>query len=808
MATNIHPSPESVIQGDTWRISILTDRLIRIEWNPTGAFVDSPTQVVVNRSFPKPRFSLIDRPDGLQLDTAFVSLFYNKKPFTPAGLRYALKKGSSRPYGSTWTYGEQPTLNRASGNLGGTARTLDGADGAVDLEPGLLARNGIFVIDDSKSLLVDPDGWVTPRATSSKDLYLFGYGDDYQQELRDYFMLTGSSPIIPRYALGNWWSRFWPYTADEYLNLMDSFSHRGIPLSVSVVDIDWHLTDIDPSIGTGWTGYTWNRTLFPDPGAFLSALHDRHLKVSLNVHPAAGIRRHEEQYPEVAQALGVDPESGVPIEFDVTSRSFMHAYFDLVHHPLEDEGVDFWWIDWQQGNTSKVPGLDPLWMLNHLHTYDAHKRHGSDAIIFSRYAGLGSHRFPLGFSGDSVVSWKSLAFQPYFTATAANVGYYWWSHDIGGHMLGTSDPELETRWVQFGVFSPINRLHSSRSEFFNKEPWHYDEPHASVQAAFLRLRHALIPMLYTAMWNSHLHGKGPVRPIYHDYSGRNEAYEFENTYFFGDLFAAPITSPVDKTTRLATSGVWLPPGRWTDVFTGTSYLGNSELTLHRSLDSIPVLARSGSIIPLASRQALDDQPSHMILAVTEGSGTGELIELDASGTPYRIKFFLNWIGCSLSLTSRTRYLGAATDADFSRIAQVSIELVGIRANSTTSIRGAYKPSGDPSYHSPWQQVTLGTVDLTSLNVHLDHLPSDPNRAADRVFHLLDQANVKFEAKDRAWNILKPLLTARPADEERNSRSSINANQHSNSSSLLAVQSLATLGLPTGLVAAIAEELAG
>ena len=94
-------------------------------------------------------------------------------------------------------------------------------------------------------------------------------------------------------------------------------------------------------------------------------------------------------------------------------------------------------------------------------------------LILSRYAGLGSHRYPIGFSGDSIISWASLNFQPYFTSTSSNAGYTWWSHDIGGHQRGIKDDELALRWLQLGVFSPINRLHSTSNEFMGKEPWKY-----------------------------------------------------------------------------------------------------------------------------------------------------------------------------------------------------------------------------------------------------------------------------------------------------------------------------------------------
>ncbi len=91
-------------------------------------------------------------------------------------------------------------------------------------------------------------------------------------------------------------------------------------------------------------------------------------------------------------------------------------------------------------------------------------------MTFSRYAGPGSHRYPVGFSGDTVISWASLDFQPYFTATAANIGYGWWSHDIGGHIFGVKDDELATRWLQLGVFSPVLRLHSSSEPFRRRSP--------------------------------------------------------------------------------------------------------------------------------------------------------------------------------------------------------------------------------------------------------------------------------------------------------------------------------------------------
>lgn len=185
----------------------------------------------------------------------------------------------------------------------------------------------------------------------------------------------------------------------------------------------------------------------------------------------------------MATALGIE-EDGKVIPFDFTSSKFINAYFAVIHKPYEREGVNFWWIDWQQGIQSKTAGLDPLWALNHYHTLD-HEQNHSKALILSRYAEVGSHRYPVGFSGDTWTTWDTLDYLPYFTATATNIGYTWWSNDIGGHGGGEKNDELYLRHLQFGVFSPINRLHCTNQETFTKEPWYYGAAGTDVKESYL-----------------------------------------------------------------------------------------------------------------------------------------------------------------------------------------------------------------------------------------------------------------------------------------------------------------------------------
>ncbi|MDY6873773.1 MAG: glycoside hydrolase family 31 protein, partial [Chloroflexota bacterium] len=559
--------PDAIVQHGSARFTLLTSQLIRMEYAPSEQFEDRATQVVWNRDFPVPAFS--HRIDGDQLtiktDKLLLSYRHNDRGFTRNTLSIQIKST-----GITWHYGME---NKS--NLMGTVRTLDEADGAVPLNPGVIARTGWSIVDDSHSLLFSEDGWLETRPPSllMKDLYFFGYGQAYTNCIKDFQALSGAAPILPRFALGNWWSRYWPYHQDELVQLMRDFREHAVPLSVCVVDMDWHIVDTGNE-SSGWTGYTWNPALFPEPKRFLAEIKDLGLRTALNLHPASGVYPHESQYQAMAKRLGVDPETKAPVPFDIADPEFTKAYFEILHYPNETMGLDFWWLDWQQGASSTIAGLDPLFWLNHLHFYDSTKDGIKRPFIFSRWGGLGSQRYPIGFSGDTHVTWESLQFQPYFTATAANVGYGWWSHDIGGHMGGVEEPELYLRWVQYGVFSPILRLHSTNNRFHERRPWGYDAEINQHASDAMRLRHALIPYLYTAAWHNYRDGILPIRPMYYLNPKENDAYLCPNEYTFGsELIAVPFTRPRDADTRLSRQVVWLPEGDWFDFFTGNHYDG-------------------------------------------------------------------------------------------------------------------------------------------------------------------------------------------------------------------------------------------
>ena len=656
--TSPKANPENIVRWRDYRVTILTDRLFRLEQSFEGKFRDDATQAVWFRNMPKQEYRLLSSDNHAVIETGACILILYK----------------ARGQVCVEINGMRRSLDNY-GNLLGTCRTLDNCDGNVRFAPwvegdeptkialsmGVCSKTGVAVIDDSDSYTLGEDGEVKREKANGTDEYVFVYGDDYRGALKALYMITGSTPLVPRYALGNWWSRYHEYTEAEYLRVLNRLEDRNVPISVATIDMDWHYSkhvDVQasitknnlntpkyvgyPEVNLGWTGYTWNKQLFPNPKKFLEHLHKRGMKVTLNLHPSDGFRYWEDCYANMANAVGMDPEEGAQVPFAFSYDRFINAYFDLAHTPHEEMGVDFWWIDWQQRpiawqdfrpmwlqeHEPIEETYDPLWALNHYHFYDAVSKH-TEPMILSRYAGIGSHRYPVGFSGDTEITWKTLAYLPYFTATASNVGYTWWSHDIGGHQMGEKKDELFLRHVQYGVFSPILRLHCSDVETITKEPWAYGNGTNLIVEEYLRFRHKLVPYLYTAGYLNRTEGRALIEPLYYEWKDK-QAYAYKEEYRFGsELLVAPVTqkSYPDGFARVK---AWLPQGKWTDIFTLDSYEigeGGKEITLLRDLNSIPVFAKEGGILPLSmdNKNAVNN-PEKMEVWVFEGTGNYQLYE--------------------------------------------------------------------------------------------------------------------------------------------------------------------------------------
>ncbi len=624
-------NPRAVVREGEVRFTVLTPQLIRMEWSKNKKFEDSASLVFIRRNLPVPEFKVFKKDGWLYINT--------EKLF----LRYKLGNGKFRKDNLTIEFflNEKKVVwhpeMEDKGNLKGTIRTLDGVEGETELEPGLISRDGWVLVDDTARPLFDSSEWhwVVPRQKGEyQDWYFFGYGHDYKKALHDFTLVAGKIPLPPRFAFGAWWSRYWAYSDQEFKQLVKEFEIHDVPLDVLVIDMDWHLTfglrwdkKILDQAGhmLGWTGYTWNRILFPEPEEFLSWCEKKGLKTPLNLHPASGVQPHEEKYTEMARAMGIDPSTKKYVPFDIANKNFAINYLKILHYPLEEQGVDFWWLDWQQQHITKIPNLNPTWWLNYVHFTDMERR-GKRPILFHRWGGLGNHRYQIGFSGDTISVWASLAFQPYFTATASNVLYGYWSHDIGGHMPGKVSPELYTRWIQFGVFSPILRTHTTKNPEAERRIWAYPVDYFLVMRDAFLLRYALIPYIYTYARKAYDTGISLCRPMYYDYPEKEEAYSFKDQYMFGDkILVAPITSPEDSKSMLSKKKIWLPEGKWVEWFTGSILEGPGVFERNFSIDEIPVYVRAGSIIPMQPKiRYTGEKPVDLLIFMVFPYESGEM----------------------------------------------------------------------------------------------------------------------------------------------------------------------------------------
>ena len=752
------------------RFTVLTDRLIRIEYEESGKFTDNASQFAFYRNFPQTEFSVSTENGILTIETEYLILKYaENKEFSADTLSISLKKAPA----SVWNYGENAE------QLKGTACTLDGINGAIELEDGVLSRNGYTLVDDSKTALLSDNGWFEKRKGEGLDLYFFGYGHDYYGCLADFYRLTGEPPLLPDYAFGNWWSRYYSYTQEEYCNLMDRFAKEKLPFSVAVVDMDWHTTETpeesfidDPRFWNGWTGYSWNKELFPDYKEFLAYLSKKGLKTALNLHPSNGLGFQEDMYPEMAKALGIDPESKKLIKLDLLNPDFMEKYFDIIHHPYENDGVDFWWMDWQQGTDywwvhdeehpeSELEIITPLWIINHLHILDI-TRNGKRPMFFSRYAGLGSHRYPVGFSGDTITTWDSLDFQPYFTANASNAGYCWWSHDIGGHMQGYRDDELQIRWLQLGVLSPINRYHSTKDIFAGKEPWNLNDTCRTVAENWLGFRHQLFPYLYTMNYRTSKELKPLISPIYYLYPENEGAYKYRNQYFFGsEFFVAPITSKNDGCSTLGSTECWLPEGKWFDFFSGFAYEGNKEVKVHRTIKEYPMFAKSGAIIPTqtdADDNKLGKKDKLTVYVFPGADNTFKLYEDSGDGNEYKKGDFVI-TEMNLDWKENTVFTINSAKGNTSLIPEYrtwDIKLRGFAKDINIKVKVDGKEISAVSVYDAESNTSSVLVKNVSVNSEItveisgSNLITDNTYAKDRAYDIILHSQINYETKSSLW----------------------------------------------------------
>jgi hypothetical protein len=536
-------------------------------------------------------------------------------------------------------------------NLGGWRRSLDNKAGAARTFDGLLTKDGWYVLDDTRTALLNANDTITQRPDHGgkpyQDGYFFGYGHDYRQGLADLRDLTGPAPLLPRWAFGVWYSLYTPYSDLYYRTvLLPAFRANKVPLDVLVVDTDFK----GPH---PWNGWGWDPLLFPDPQGFVDWTKQQGLQVVLNAHPS--IVPYDPKYTQAQETAGGELARGECMYAPLTCRVFdwsdpgqLQAYFDL-HDSFERQGVRGWWLDWCcDSSSASAPGITPDTWINAQYANRAEAK-GQRGFAFSRLGSALSkrndasplypsgpwadHRYTAHFTGDTTTAWSTLAAQPAFTVGEGNIGVPYVTHDIGG-FNGLPLGDLYARWVQFGAFQPITRLHGNHSP---RLPWEFPGAPEESAEKFLRLREALIPYTYSLAREAADTGVPMTRGLYLNYPEHPEAYSFKGEYLFGDdVLVAPVTTPGFGNVE---TKVWFPPGEWTDYFSGRTYVGPSTATVTNDLSTMPVFIRSGGVLPTRTNAVSNDAQAPLdqvtLDVATGGDGSFTLYEDAGEGHGYR-----------------------------------------------------------------------------------------------------------------------------------------------------------------------------
>jgi hypothetical protein len=633
-----------------------------------------------------------------------------------------------------------------AGPLGGYIRSFDSTNGTYTSTPscsdasdsdttcdanipsmaqGLLDKSGWYLLDDTQTAVWTSGGWIAPRpAGDLEDGYLFGYGENYATALEDLAELTGSAPLLPEYAFGNWFSRYYPYTTSEYENqLLPEFEANGVSLDTLSVDTDWKSPN-------QWDGWEWNPALFPDPPAFLSWAKSHDIHVTMNIH--SSIATDDPQYAQ-AQAIAGNTLSCSNGEcvWDWSEIPQAESNF-AIQQPIQDQGVSFWWLDWCCDDSDvSMPGVTPDSWINHLYAQDLVNT-GQRGFVLARIgaslqnsvAGTypagpwADHRSAIAFTGDTWSTWNTLAMEAQLAADEGSIGVPYVSNDTGGFLgppSGTAnDPDdLYLRWLQLGTFQPIMREHSNAGQN-PRLPWEYDATTQATGDAFMQLRESLVPYLYTLSQQASASGLPMTRALYLDYPSAPQAYDHPGEYLLGsDMLVDPVTTP----GNVATTTVWFPPGRWTDWFTGATFTGPSTQTLSVPLNRMPVFVKAGGIVPLqpSSGHAQTAGSAPLTLRVFAGaSGRYTMYDDAGTGLGYTHGQYtdtpISYVSGADSSTvvidpARGSYPGEPSGR------QYTVDLVDVSSPHSVLADGKQLPPSAWSYDSATHtvQVPLGTV---------------------------------------------------------------------------------------------------
>lgn len=454
-------------------------------------------------------------------------------------------------------------------------------------------------------------------AVSGRSSYVIFSGDSYPDIIHNYVKLTGTQPMPPRWALGNFASRFGYRSEKEVTSTVEKFIELDIPLDALVLDLYWFGKDIKGHMGN----LTWDKETFPTPKKMMSNLKEKGVKTVLITEPFVLSSSKKWQDAVDNQALAKDANgkaktfdfyfgnTGLIDVFNETGRN----WFTDIYQTLDKQGVSGWWGDLGE------PEVHPS---DTLHTLDNGAVVNADAIhnvyghqwakmlyenqldlhpnvrpfILMRSGFAGSQRYGMiPWTGDVSRSWGGLQPQVELSLQMSLLGLSYTHSDLGGFAGGEAfDKELYIRWLQYGVFQPIYRPHAQDN--IAPEVVFHDKETQDILREFIKLRYQLLPYNYTLAYQNSTTGMPLMRPLFFEDEHNTQLINNAQSYLWGDAFL--VTPIVNNQQQEVT--IQLPNGVWFDYFSGKKYQGKQTITLPTALNTLPVMVRAGSFIPMIS----------------------------------------------------------------------------------------------------------------------------------------------------------------------------------------------------------------
>ncbi|MBE7177440.1 MAG: glycoside hydrolase family 31 protein [Mucilaginibacter polytrichastri] len=443
--------------------------------------------------------------------------------------------------------------------------------------------------------------------------YYYIHGPHMMDVVKRYQLLTGPHQMPPMWALGYHQCRWSYYPTKRVKDIGRQFRERKIPCDAIYLDIDYM---------DGYRCFTWNRKYFPNPKKMIKELADEGFKTVVMIDPGIKVddnywvfkegkekkyfcRRSDDYFMEGHVWPG-------RCQFPDFTNPEVREWWGELYSEMVEMGVAGIWNDM---NEPAVFGSGTF-PDDVRHNYDgyrgshrkAHNVYGMQMVratneglrklqknkrpfTITRAGYSGVQRYALVWTGDNVASWEHLQMGCRQLQRLSVSGISFCGTDIGG-FSGEPGPELFTRWIQFGVFSPFMRAHSA-GDTNEREPWSFDEPYTSINRKFIELRYKLLPYIYSAFWEHHRYGFPVLRPVVmHEQHNIKNHYR-EDEYTFGDkILVCPVLHP-----GVTERNVYLPKGKWYQYWTHELLEGGEEIPVAAPLDSMPIFVKAGSVIP-------------------------------------------------------------------------------------------------------------------------------------------------------------------------------------------------------------------